>query len=130
MDVVAEDARNSSLYIADSDAGCLGAVCLDRNQPPEYGPVNWSGVGRVSVIHRLCVDPAHQGRGIARRLLDFVEAEARRSGSVWVRLDAYSGNPRAIRMYGRRGYRNVGEIWFPRRELPFYCFEKAVGDAA
>jgi ribosomal protein S18 acetylase RimI-like enzyme len=131
MDIVAEDARNRSLYVTDSEGICLATVCLDWNQPPEYSPVNWSSAGQVMVIHRLCVDPAYQGQGIAGRLMDFAEWEARRRGSRWIRLDAYSANHQVVRMYERRGYRIMGEIRFPRRELPFYCFEKDMaGDTA
>ncbi|WP_173049782.1 hypothetical protein [Nitrospira sp. KM1] len=40
-----------------------------------------------------------------------------------VRLDAYSGNPQALTLYRRRGYREAGQVTFPRRALPFICFE-------
>lgn len=125
--LVAEDARNGTLFVAEDGGACVAAVCLDGNEPPEYAGVEWSGGGPVLVVHRLCVDPSRQGRGVGGQLLDFAEELARSGGRRWVRLDAYSGNPRLIGMYERRGYRRAGRIHFPRRELPFYCFEKDLG---
>jgi ribosomal protein S18 acetylase RimI-like enzyme len=43
-------------------------------------------------------------------------------------LDVYTGNERAVRLYERRGYTVAGQVFFPRRELPFYCMEKTVRD--
>jgi len=43
-----------------------------------------------------------------------------------IRLDAYTGNPRALALYEKRGYQRIGQAYFPRRELPFDCFEKVV----
>jgi ribosomal protein S18 acetylase RimI-like enzyme len=58
--------------------------------------------------------------------MEFAELYATRSGYASVRLDAYTGNPRSVNLYRRRGYREVGQIRFPRRELPFWCFELIV----
>jgi ribosomal protein S18 acetylase RimI-like enzyme len=76
------------------------------------------------VVHRLCVDPAYQGNGLGSQLMDFAEAHAKQNTYVSIRLDAYAGNPRAVWLYERRGYRKAGQVYFPRRTLPFFCFEK------
>ncbi len=75
------------------------------------------------VVHRLCVDPAFQGQGIAEQIMIYGEKIARERGYASIRLDAYSSNPRAVRLYERLGYQKVGSVTFPRRTLPFYCFE-------
>jgi hypothetical protein len=58
--------------------------------------------------------------------MDFAESHAARSGYASIRLDAYTGNPRSVQLYRRRGYREVGQVYFPRRTLPFWCFELIV----
>ena len=40
---------------------------------------------------------------------------ARDHGYACIRLDAYTGNPRAMALYERRGYRQIGQARFPRR---------------
>jgi RimJ/RimL family protein N-acetyltransferase len=41
-----------------------------------------------------------------------------------MRLDAFSENPRALRVYDRDGYRRAGQVRL--RKGTFICFEKAL----
>lgn len=100
--------------------------CLNEDQPCEYRQVSWSGSAPVLVVHRLCVAPLCQGQGVGRYLMDFAEDQAVRREYSSIRPDAYSGNLGAVRLYKWREYINVGEVYFPRRDLPFYCFEKVI----
>lgn len=123
--VVEEDARSGSLFVGRENGICVGAVALNDIQPEQYKPIPWHfTTGRALVIHRLCVHPEWQGRGIARLLMDFTEQFAQDNGFASIRLDAYTGNPRAIGLYERRGYASRGQTFFPRRKLPFECMEK------
>ena len=126
-EVVATDVRRGALFVLeDDDERCVASVVLDDTQAAEYTSLAWTGEEPALVVHRLCVDPEAQGRGHAHRLMEFAELHAARSGYASVRLDAYTGNPRSVQLYRRRGYREVGQIHFPRRELPFWCFELIV----
>src|SRR5216683_1705261 len=74
------------------------------------------------VAHRLMVNPKQQGKRIGRDLMRFAENWARAKGYSAIRLDAFSANPRALRLYGGLGYRDSGGASF--RKGPFRCFEK------
>lgn len=56
------------------------------------------------LLENVAVDPAHQGRGLGRRLLDFAEAEARRLGLAEVRLYTNALMTENLDLYSRRGY--------------------------
>jgi ribosomal protein S18 acetylase RimI-like enzyme len=58
--------------------------------------------------------------------MDFAERFARDRGFPCIRLDAYTGNPAALALYRRRGYHCAGQVFFPRRDLPFDCYEKII----
>ena len=58
--------------------------------------------------------------------MDFAESFAMEHGFSCIRLDAYTGHPPALALYERRGYDRVGQVYFPRRELPFDCVEKTI----
>ena len=119
-------ARRSLFVLEDAGAGgVVGCVTLTPEQDPEYGTVAWALPEPALVVHRLCVEPAMQGRGHAHRIMGFAESHAAARGYASVRLDAYTGNPRAVALYRRRGYREAGQVFFPRRALPFSCFERA-----
>lgn len=119
-----EDMKDGTLYVARKSDICLGAVSFNEKQEDAYQKVEWQGSNPVLVVHRLCIDPAFQGQGIAKQLMRFGEKMALEKGYASIRLDAYSGNPKAIGLYERLGYQKVGSVIFPRRDLPFYCFEK------
>ncbi len=56
------------------------------------------------MLDNIAVDPARQGMGDGRVLLDFVESEARRRGLPEVRLYTNVLMERNIALYARRGY--------------------------
>lgn len=120
-----KDINNETLYLIKNDEECLGIIVFDEEQSPEYKEVGWLTEGnKVLVIHRLAVNPKYQKQGIARLLMNFAEDIAIKEGYTAIRLDAYSGNSRALNLYENRGYKKTGQLFFPYRELPFYCYEK------
>lgn len=123
-ETVEADVARGTLFVLEDDQGaCVASVALDEAQSEEYTLLVWTSPEPALVVHRLCVDPAVQGRGYARRLMDFAESHAAACGYASVRLDAYTGHERSVQLYRRRGYREVGQVRFPRRALPFWCFE-------
>lgn len=103
----------------------FGVVVLNTKQSKQYVEVDWEDRnGEVLIVHRLAVHPDHQGKGVGKRLLHFVEEYAKESGFSSVRLDVYSGNPGAVALYRRSGYQERGTVSFPFRKEPYHCFEK------
>lgn len=126
-EMVEADLNSGALYVAEIDHEIVGVMTFDQNQSPEYTSVEWKYKNEsVFVIHRLAVSPNHQGKGIARKLMDFALENIQNLGGKIIRLDAYSGNDRTINFYKNRNYEYAGDIYFPGRDLPFYCFEKQV----
>lgn len=126
-EIFEDDIRNGSLYLLKDQADCLGIISLNEDQSSEYSELEWLITkGKILVIHRLAVNPRWQRQGVARRLMDFAENYAADKGYSGIRLDAYSGNPRALNLYERRGYQKIGQVFFPRRELSFYGYEKVI----
>ena len=63
-------------------------------------------------LHRLYVLRAAQGLGLGRRLLDTALAWMERQGPGPMWLGVWSGNLKAQGLYGRYGFRKVGEYRF------------------
>jgi ribosomal protein S18 acetylase RimI-like enzyme len=125
MATVAADIGNARLFLLAWGGAFVGAVTLDANADPAYAAIRWESADPALIVHRLCVDPRWQGKGLGSRLMDFAEQHAASEGFASIRLDAYSGNPGAVALYRKRGYREAGQLYFPRRVLPFYLFERA-----
>ena len=89
----------------------------------QYANGSWQYTGDdFIVIHRLCVAPGYQHQGIAKAILKHIEDEARQCGNKAVKLDVFSENPYAVRLYENNGYKKVGTaVW---RKGMFYLMEK------
>lgn len=127
LSIVEEDIKKQCLYVAVLHGRCAGIINVSDDQEPEYSAVAWTyNTGKILVIHRLAVAPMFQKQGIARALMDFAELHGIANNYSSVRLDAFSSNKRVLQFYENRGYQKRGEVFFPGREFPFFCYEKSL----
>lgn len=118
------DITAGQLYGLRVDGDLAGIIVLNENQASEYQSLIWQDQGRPLIIHRLCLKPDFQGQGFARMLVMFAEEFARRHHYTSIRLDAFSQNPGALKLYDSMQYQRRGLITF--RKGPFYCYEKVL----
>jgi GNAT superfamily N-acetyltransferase len=78
----------------------------------------------VAEIKRMYVEPEVRRRGIARRLLDELEAFARRHGFRSARLETGVMQPEALRLYETAGYHQIEKYGYYRDDPRSVCFEK------
>ena len=127
LEYVVNDIIKGSLAKLTNSDQLVGVISFDDSQEPEYGAINWQiNSESIAVIHRLAVSPLFQGNGFAKQLMTFAEKYISESGFQAIRLEAYSGNKMLLGFYDKFGYKNVGEIKFPSRSLPFICMEKSL----
>ncbi|MBI2779202.1 MAG: GNAT family N-acetyltransferase [Gammaproteobacteria bacterium] len=69
-------------------------------------------------VYSLVVDPACQGRGIARGLLEAAEQAAAAKGCITMRLEVRADNEAAIRLYCKAGYRTGESTIITTMEWP------------
>jgi len=124
IEILRGDVNAGELYKCVVDGRIVAVLVLTEKQEREYETVKWQPEANPLVIKRLAVEPGFQNRGIATELMKFAEDYAVRNGYTSIRLDAYSGNKAALDFYINRDYHEVGEVFFPKRQLPFKCFEK------
>lgn len=121
--ILSEDIEQGILQIGTIDGQIAVVFVLEECAEADYEAADWSAhADRIIVLHRLCVHPMFQGRGIARVAMDYLEQTVRERGICIIRLDAFSQNPAALRLYETRGYRKAGEITY--RKGLFYLYEK------
>lgn len=123
--VFEDDVKRKELYIFKNEGEILGCVAISALMDEEYKPVEWLTLNENNVyIHRLAVHPDHQGKGLARKLMDFAEGKSKKENKSSIRLDTFSKNHRNQKFYEQRGYHRLGKIYFPKQsEFPFYCYE-------
>lgn len=84
--------------------GLAGAVCATVE-------------GRRGHLSLLAVEPALQGRGIGRRLVDGVADHCRRAGCDRVELEVFNARPELAPFYHQLGFRPAGTVDYGHPEL-------------
>jgi ribosomal protein S18 acetylase RimI-like enzyme len=127
QEIVKKDIKEESLYLLEIEGEIAGVVTLNEEADPLYSTVQWLADNKKPlIVHRLAVAPTFQGRGYACMMMQWVEEYAKSHDYTSIRLDAYQGNPAAIALYENNEYAKTGEVIFPRRSLPFNCYEKVL----
>lgn len=120
-----DDIAQEELYVLEVDKKIIGTIVLSTHMDDEYIPITWLTSNEANLyIHRLSVHPEYQGQGYAQKLMNFAEEYAKNNDFKSVRLDTFSVNKRNVNFYQTRGYKQLGDIFFPKQsEHPFHCFE-------
>lgn len=93
LDVEALATPGVRFFVARRAGEALGCAAL-RIDPAGYGE-----------LKRMYVTPAARGMNLGRRLLHRIEAEARRQGLEYLRLETGIHQPEALGLYRASGYR-------------------------
>lgn len=121
---------DGDLFVSEDENGIFGTMLLNTNQLPEYKDIPWqypADEDKVLVIHTLCIDLSHKGKGKAKEMVAFAEEYGRTKNMKVIRLDTYEGNIPACSMYQKLGYAYSGKAFFNFMEkIPeiLKCFEK------
>ena len=118
-----EDIRKSQLYVGSVNGQIAVMYTLNQECDKEYENGKWKYKDEpFYIVHRLCVNPAFQNKGIAKSTLLYSEKQLKEMSIHVIRLDVFSDNPFALRLYNSLGYSQVGHAdW---RKGKFFLMEK------
>lgn len=117
------DIKENQLYVGTVNGEIVVIYVLNREFEEEYKNGKWQCITEnFYIIHRLCVSPKFQKQGIAGTTLRHIENELKLIGADSIRLDVFSENPYALRLYINNGYKKVGTANWRKGE--FYLMEK------
>jgi ribosomal protein S18 acetylase RimI-like enzyme len=119
------DVKRNELYVLEINRQVKGSIIISTFMDEEYIPIKWLTESKNNIyIHRLAIHPELQGKGYAQQLMDFAEQFAIDNSYSSIRLDTFSQNKRNQKFYELRGYKRLGDIYFPKQsEYPFHCYE-------
>ena len=125
--VIMEDLIAQTYFVAIEKNIIIGGINIDQNQDTTYLDIDWSDTSnQFLVVHRLAVKVEFWNDGIGKSLMLFTENLVIEKGLNSIRLDTYSGNPKAMEFYRRLGYRELGSINLKPDKNEYYCFEKMI----
>lgn len=118
-----EDIEKENLFVGMIDNDFSVLFTLNKECDEQYKNGIWKYPdSEYCVIHRLCVNPKYQNRGVAGKTLNYIEDKLRNSGIETIRLDVFCRNPFALSLYRNNGYIEVGTAWW--RKGKFLLMEK------
>ncbi|MBQ8001155.1 MAG: GNAT family N-acetyltransferase [Ruminococcus sp.] len=118
-----QDIARGEMTLCLSDGKVAAAFTVNTCADEEYFHNDWQYPdAKWCVVHRLCVSPHLQHSGIATQVMEYVEKTALSEGFEAIHLDTFSGNPKALALYHKLGFADVGEAYW--RKGRFIIMEK------
>jgi len=126
-EIISEDLNVGTYYVSEMDGAIIGGINIDKNQDDTYLALDWEDKSdSFLVVHRLGVKEEFWNKKIGKDLMLFTEKLVIEKGLKSIRLDTYSGNPKAMEFYRRLGYTELGTIDLKPNKDKYYCFEKII----
>jgi len=124
-DILKDDILKNQLFLGEINREIASVFVLNKEYDEEYSNMNWKYKdASFFILHRLCVNPKFQNQGIGTNTMRLIEEFSKGEGIETIRLDAFSLNPFALKMYEKAGYSKVGGAnWWKRL---FYLYEKLI----
>ncbi len=123
--VFESDVDLKQLWIAEVPGQIAAIAAITTDQQPEYADAGLDTSETAIVVHRLAVDPAFRGRGIAAALLLHAEQIAKDRGIYVLRIDTGIENSATQKLFPKLGYALAGEVGLSFRPgLRVLCYEK------
>jgi len=117
-EVLQSDIEKNQMWIGKKQGEIAVVWVINQEMDEQYYACQWScGEQECRVLHRLCVHPKFQNARVGSTALAYLENSLKDAGVKAVRLDAFSKNPYALRMYERAGYVRRGRAVFRKGEF-------------
>lgn len=125
MDIVQEDLEQHTVLVMRDEHGVIAAAIALWYEFEFADAAAWyPDVRRWAMLSRLGVRRDHQGKGVAKRMLEAAMSAARADGCEAVQFLVAKSNPIAQRAYAPLGFEICGEaeLWEPG-EI-WLCYQK------
>lgn len=122
-EVILADIESRTMYVGRNGEKIASVFVINQYCDDEYKDGKWHYRDlSYRIVHRLCVNPDFQNKGIGTYTMNYIEKLVKQMGIQTIRLDCFTKNPYAVNMYKKLGYCVVGYAdW---RKGRFYLMEK------
>lgn len=96
--------KEEFFFIQNTLLQTIGLVRILKEDLLYWGKKN----DKALYIHSLVVSEKYTGKGIGKKILQTIEADARQTGYQYLRLDSDAKNPKLCHYYEKQGFEKVG----------------------
>ena len=99
------DIEKKSLYLAIDSKKLAAIYVISAESDEAYKNATWENNDESAyILHRFCVSPDYQNKGIGKEVLAHIETQIYEMGYNSIRLDVFTENPYAQKLYRKSGY--------------------------
>ena len=112
-DIVKEDVMLERSFVVVEDGEIRATFALMLHGEPTYKKIYcgaWLSDGEYLALHRIAIESAHKGKGIAEAIIRFIGDFAGENGYSSVRVDTHDGNIPMRKMLEKNGFEYCGTI--------------------
>ncbi len=104
-----DDIAKENLYVVFEENELVALYVISGESDEAYKSADWkSSDNNAYILHRFCVGASFQNKGYGKRILTHIESQIKDMGYSSVRLDVFTQNPFAQRLYRDNGYKERG----------------------
>ena len=113
-DTLRRDIVLDQLYLIVDGNAAAAVAALSLAPEPAYDAIEgaWHSAGKYMTIHRMALDDAHRGGGLAAEVLKQAERLARAAGCESLRIDTHRGNRAMGRFLEKSGFAWCGVVYY------------------
>jgi len=107
----------NELFIAIIDDSIVGSMIMNHDYADGYSKIKWKITvekNEIMVIHALGISQYYQGKGIAKKMVEYAIENCKNSGIKAIRLDVLASNKPAQKLYTAMGfiYMNTIQLFY------------------
>ncbi len=112
-EVIQEDIEKGVGFVLTAENTIVGYSAVLINDEPAYAQITgkWLTNADFVVVHRVAISEKHLGKGLAQKILKFIEDFARNHNIYSVKADTNYDNLAMMKTFEKAGYTYCGEIY-------------------
>ena len=122
MEHVCMDIEKDNLFLVKDEKGIVATISIDSDEQVD-AIEKWT-IENSKEAARLAVRTDWQGKGVARKMLQFLMEELKERGYEGIHFLVSPGNPAALASYQKLEFSNLGIEFMYGRD--WFCYEKRI----
>ncbi|QMU31220.1 GNAT family N-acetyltransferase [Adhaeribacter radiodurans] len=129
-EVILADIEKGIGFVLTAEEKIVGYSAVIMNDEPAYAAIEgkWLTNADFVVVHRVAIADKYAGKGLAKKILEFIEELALDNNIYSIKADTNFDNVAMMKTFEKSGYTYCGEVYF--RASPRKAYEKVLARAA
>jgi GNAT superfamily N-acetyltransferase len=123
-EVVQKDIEKEAGFVLTEGKTIIGYTAILINDEPEYAKIigEWLSNDDFVVFHRVAISENHLGKGLSKKILEYIEDFALSNNIYSIKADTNFDNIAMLKIFEKSGYKYCGKVYFRGSERK--AFEK------